>query len=1041
MQAPLPENPYTADGMTMLEPEPRPRLNEDVTLDTPNHVPTLNHFQSSNMRQSVDDDDAQQVSPTTVSVANAANILANAAPPGGRWGDLISYATFANPFDDPNYYDYTGDDVPLNGTFEDDVPTNEQFLETESRTHTQAYAKISLPDGDYYVSTLAVKVVRDQDFYKQYEADKRQRQRERAQESVVQYRMQPSQQSQHGSGEQADPSSSQSALEGRPARALPSNYSEQGGAVAYASGTEDDEREGEQDTGRRRRRRRRRMLTSKSSDSTSVAPASLHPNMLDQQVEVADAEDDIPVLPIHPGPGNEGRICNISREHLLFQYHCDDEVWELHVLGNIVLVNGELYRRGTVLPLAHGDSIVVASVEMFFKLPDVDRNSPGLSRGTFAESEEVDDEEEEEEDLATSPAARRLSNVMDESDEEENEVAESNARPKPKLKGPKKEKLNKIPLKKKPKEKSSKDKESPETGKKGANKKPATNDAAEIQDKKNSPPTIPTQLQPGSVLEGLAPDELPQRRKGPGRPPKNGHISKRDENAIKRKIKEYEKRGEKPPPANELIDLVRQENKAKDLAAKATAKGEAPPAGSATQAGQGEVVMQSIEGESGTTAPMNGQGEGKRNSADGLPSNTPAEPMHQGSPKPFTQSSSAQRVHVAKSHSPIAPESTFTEEQLKKPNMTYVHILDEVLRHHPIGKADLQELYDCIIKRYPFYKYRVTSTGWQSSVRHNLLQHPHFRENGRSGKGRLWAINPNAPLDREKKVRVPRPTMGPQQMHGGVNGAAPMYGQGQPQQYGAIYGGGQPGYGAGQQYYSPYSGQGVNGAHAGQMRPPNNMPPGQYPRPPHMNQQNGGGGAYQPTPQPPQQQQPQPPAPQPSGGAAQFHTIVSEILAFRIEYLNRFAQDPTETERQSNIFGRVTNVLSAKYHEGRDLSWEGVEQDEGERTCYELVEAIMRRHRDAAAPAARASDSSAVVGGPSAPGSSAGTGGDGAGASTAQPNAPGSEQSGGGPAEPVTAGPEPARSDEPQTGTKRAAEDATADDDNEEGDAKRTRHK
>ncbi|EME82896.1 uncharacterized protein MYCFIDRAFT_19639, partial [Pseudocercospora fijiensis CIRAD86] len=80
-------------------------------------------------------------------------------------------------------------------------------------------------------------------------------------------------------------------------------------------------------------------------------------------------------------------------------------------------------------------------------------------------------------------------------------------------------------------------------------------------------------------------------------------------------------------------------------------------------------------------------------------------------------------------------------EQLKKPTMTYIYIIDEILMNIEGGQADLQTIYDKIQKRWPFFKYKVNSVGWQSSVRHNLLQSDRFVEAGKSGKGKYWTID------------------------------------------------------------------------------------------------------------------------------------------------------------------------------------------------------------------------------------------------------------------------------------------------------------
>ncbi|KAK3063939.1 hypothetical protein LTR53_018698, partial [Teratosphaeriaceae sp. CCFEE 6253] len=165
-----------------------------------------------------------------------------------------------------------------------------------------------------------------------------------------------------------------------------------------------------------------------------------------------------------------------------------------------------------------------------------------------------------------------------------------------------------------------------------------------------------------------------------------------------------------------------------------------------------------------------------------------------------------------RSPSPMKPECEYTEEELKKPTGTYVIQLDTILQE--MGRGDLQDIYDKMCKKWPHYKYRNTTVGWQSSVRHNLLQNDRFKEVGRSGKGRMWEINWDSPLEKEKKRRgTPPPPRPAQQIPNGGAWQQPggMSYAGQPG-YGAY---GQPGvpfqYGVGP-YASPYT---VNGAQGG----------------------------------------------------------------------------------------------------------------------------------------------------------------------------------------------------------------------------------
>ncbi|KAK6396440.1 hypothetical protein LTR65_009524 [Meristemomyces frigidus] len=979
--APLQSHSHTPDPfarMTLAEME---ISNDDFLfgrqhpagpLDTPLHASRINHFQASHLRESGEEPLA---SPTSADAATVANILANTNNDLGasNWThDMESFLPVGGPSD------YDQDDADLerilisNAQYPAQADWIDDSIVHDEPKDVRAYAKLAFADGDYYITTFEVVLGRDMDFWKQQV--KEAKQMWRAEQAVEVYRMEPSQPSQPGDGDNnRDPSSKSSqSLEGRPARALPSNFSEQGGAVFYAAD--------EDEVGARRTKRKRRLLASKSTSTTSVAPASLHPSMIDIThpnpfSAEAGATSDQPTqafVPIHPS--NASDIRQISKEHLLFRYNFDEEAWEVKVLGNHAYINDVRHARDATVPLCHHDRIAVTSLQVEFKLPDAENGSPGPSRGTFAsDGDDEDDENEPETPLRTSPI-RRLSNAVAaaDSDEEEEEVAPAKASRKksgfkinlgkkrkaqndeePEEPIAKPAKPTKKQKRKESMEQSPETVKKPEKGKKPktADKEPAktVKDIADIADstdvkqekgekaekeEKVSPPAQPINLEPGSIFEGVAPEHLPQKRKGPGRPPKNGLISKRDQSFVKRKQKEYEKRGIQPPPFDQLVAEVRAETKQKEAAAKAAARGEAPPE---------TPIIQSIETDANMIATK--QDAVPATTMDLTMSTTPIEPVRKPSPK-------AKRI--VKSPSPMKPEAEYTEEDMKKPTMTYVHILDEVLRDHPIGKADLQELYDRICKRYPYFKFKTGTSGWQSSVRHNLLQHERFKEDGRSGKGRLWAINYDHPLEKEKKRnRTPPPRPYPQMQNGNFppmppygapnyNGAYAQPGMnGQPQNNA----GSQPGSG---NYYSPYASRpGQQGPYGPPPMPHNGQPHGTIPgRPsqtpyPHHGHPPNGMAPNQHTPQPGQQQQHPAPA-----SAPPFGGIVEEIMAFRTHWLSRFTTDSPAFNEHTDMFRKVTNFHSEQYH-GTSTE-QRPEMTDAERQLYDDLEQIFARYRPAA---------------------------------------------------------------------------------------------
>ena len=110
-----------------------------------------------------------------------------------------------------------------------------------------------------------------------------------------------------------------------------------------------------------------------------------------------------------------------------------------------------------------------------------------------------------------------------------------------------------------------------------------------------------------------------------------------------------------------------------------------------------------------------------------------------------------------RSPSPEIDPSTLTEEQLTKPTISYVIILHDVISECPAGKMSLPSIYRAIERKYLWFKFKATTLGWQSSVRHNLNQHPVFKKLERDGKGWMWGLDPTIPIEKEKKARRPSP--------------------------------------------------------------------------------------------------------------------------------------------------------------------------------------------------------------------------------------------------------------------------------------------
>ena len=806
-------------------------------------------------------------------------------------------------------------------------------VEEEPSLH-QAYAMLKFPDSYFYVKSTNVMITRDETFRRAYHEAKKQKRlmakmQRAAQQSLDDYAREPSHHSQYGGDDEED-------MIGRPARGLLSTYSDVGGAVSY-NGQEN----GGMDPAAFVHHSRKNKHN--SSSNHSIAPRSLHEFehgdelegdlYLDKEGRTHDPHEWTQVA-IHPQRPED--IDKISREHLIIRYDGDKRSWVMDVIGNRVLHNGQLRNRGeSDIDLSHEDEIIIISVSFKFMLPaDEDPD--------VMESVEWDD------DLETSPAARRMTDTiddiesdMDDDSSEEDVPLAQQAKPK-KVKAKKTKKTKepkpkrepvKLKLKNKkaevqaqsadPEDKKEKQKgkapaksggktggkvpakavkstpkeadptpqqpvpqTEPEAAKPAAEQQPVPSTEAQLvefaqsgQAPQQGPPTqasppAPINLDPNSAFAGADPSQLPQKRKGPGRPPKNGLISKRDDAGVKRKIKEYERANMAIPPMNELLELVRVEQRQKDAAAKAASRGEAAP-----DAGMQNIDprMQSYSVPYTSAAPSQ--------PPQSLPAGTDSP---HDLPQAAARSTSPRPRRPAKSPSPMPPQETFSEDQLKKPTITYVFIIDEILQDPALdGQADLQTIYDKIQKRWPYYKYGTTTNGWQSSVRHNLLQCPRFVESGKSGKGKYWKINFEHELDPKKRKQATPPPQGPSR-------SGPPY----QQPYNASYAQG------GSMYNAPFNQNAYPAA-----GPSGTAQPSQQQHPPYGSQPPNGN--RMPSQQPPAvQSQPQP-----------FATIVQAIVAYRTEYLQPHVGKDTHSGAEAQ-FNQALNHYS-EVHAGHTPATEG----------------------------------------------------------------------------------------------------------------------
>ncbi|KAB5572651.1 hypothetical protein GE09DRAFT_1201188 [Coniochaeta sp. 2T2.1] len=224
-------------------------------------------------------------------------------------------------------------------------------------------------------------------------------------------------------------------------------------------------------------------------------------------------------------------------------------------------------------------------------------------------------------------------------------------------------------------------------------------------------------------LEGLP--MLPPKKRGPGRPPKNGIMSKREERLLKKMQAEVLKKTqpEAPlgePPIKRKVGRPRKHPRPED---------------------------ESERPEKRKYKPRKPKGEDGAEVSD-------------GGEKPLKE----KRREKPKTPPLELKKEEFTEEQLQKPNKNYGVLIDEVLTEAAGDGLTLKQIYKRIQKKYPYYYFVVDTKGWESSVRHNLIGNDAFKKNEET---HLWSRVPGIELDAGKKRKAPSPIDGQAHLHHG----------------------------------------------------------------------------------------------------------------------------------------------------------------------------------------------------------------------------------------------------------------------------------
>ncbi|KAF1849054.1 uncharacterized protein K460DRAFT_364962 [Cucurbitaria berberidis CBS 394.84] len=539
---------------------------------------------------------------------------------------------------------------------------------------------------------------------------------------------------------------------------------------------------------------------------------------------VPEDPNDCPVVPIHPQhitakTGVQGPK-GISRHHAKIFYDFDSGNFSVEVLGSNGLHHeNQFIHQGEIIPLDHGDHLLIGAVNIQFYLPDIaltedqrhrqESGSRPMSfsfengHGELESDEQMSSESEGEQSINPRhvyhyPVDSDLDSEDAAGDEDMDDYEEPVPRPrqkqslkikikappppppppkdikkvhkrkhreptpeeppmkkvKTKFKDPVREPVKEPKLPKEPREpKASKEpkeikepketKEPKEKGKAPAKapsktivkaETPVEEVAKETPTKERAEPTKPApndsppllrkpfegEIEAGEI-EGLITEELArqhnlpsnlighvvEKRKGPGRPPKDGIMSKRQRSQLIKQAKEIEKaKAAGLDPADIPLPTVKP---------KAPKRKESNAAD-----GEDDDIMESTEKGDGTMA-----GDKKQ----------------------------AKPIKPPRTPSPEMRIEDYTEEQLQRPSANYVVLIHEAISSSGTGQMNLQQIYNYIEKKYPWYKFKTTTSGWQSSVRHNLGQHDAFVKGDKEGKGFNWRVNPEISIEKERRKR------------------------------------------------------------------------------------------------------------------------------------------------------------------------------------------------------------------------------------------------------------------------------------------------
>lgn len=514
-------------------------------------------------------------------------------------------------------------------------------------------------------------------------------------------------------------------------------------------------------------------------------------------------ENVIARLDIHGrGPDHFATTKGISREHLKIQYNSKRDLWEVHGLGrNGFFCEDKLYQKGQSVPLYSGAHLQIQNIQMEFRLtnvpdgkfrPEVAYSENGKSMSfDFVSSQHGQVDTSDSEDGSGKEGESRLGTNGRDYEDSDADMDDADA-------------------------------EEPT---------PDRDDLDGIRETVESDPASERQKLEGSPDDGDQLSQVPfaPKKRGPGRPPKNGVMSKRQERELRKQAQEAAKKNLPPQEPGEQPQK-RKVGRPRKHPLSESADG---------------------QGEKRKYKPRKPKGEDGEEEPDG------EKPTKERSQKHKTPPLELKR-------------EDFTEEQLQKPTKNYQLLIDEIMSAAPEKGYSLKQVYKRIQEKWPFFYFCVDTKGWESSVRHNLLGSECFKKIDGN-----WHRVAGVPLESGKKRKPSDSTVDPRPtgMYNGYTHPYQHSAAGQPHSHQPIThssGLGQPNlpprYPPAGQAYQIHQGPNPNNGQA--SGPPNAQGPPRPGFPIQQAQTPMPANAYTPAGGPPRPQYPgpQPPAYNPAYG-------------------------------------------------------------------------------------------------------------------------------------------------------------------------------